>query len=1109
MKNLYLKFGICLAVTLVIILLFFNLLSFIMRPALSNEFVMPSAERIAEVEELRHPKPPPIIYQKVDYSEGKKGAWYPKGEAPILKELIAEGKLPPLNERVPTEPLVLEGVDHVHNYGGTWMRLGSNASEVYCVANRLGYAHIVRWSPMGKPIVPHVAKNFTVSDDNRVYTFELRKGMKWSDGHPYNTDDIKYNWEMEENDPMLASSPSQVYRFQGKLAKIEFLDKYNFKITFDKPNPLFLPKIAGAYGRWLCNSPAHFLKRFHPRIGDQKLIEKLQDKYGLPSAKSVYRKIKDVTNPELPRITPWIIKRPVKGSPSEAVRNPYYFVVDSAGNQLPYLDRIIFTARSSNMITLSAASGEVSMQNKKIDPSQYTLLMGNSQKEGYQLYHWTSQGRSNFTIYFNLEYKVNPDKPETKWLKKTISSKEFRRAMSISIDRQRMIDSEFNGIVEAAQLSPSRSSYFFNEEVYKSATEYDPETACKLLDNLGLSKRDSEGYRTFPDGSHMSIYFSIPTPDDAERAQFVVDDWKRVGVRVIIRVLGLHLMKRRVTAGEAEMFLSNSVIQFFPLRPCFSFAPGVDLWYEAGGMFGSKDSESLKHKAPPKDSDLYKSLKYYSEAKKYSDPAKQKIYLDKMLQIVADNVWQINIATPLPVLAIVKDGFKNVPRDLSFAWSHQSPANGGVETFCWEKEYLQKKNILEMDEAAKESIKYQIVNTTTDKVSDSSVDNYTPKGIGKLTQDAKSVKVSIALNIVKYLLIGIALLFLSMAALKHPYILRRLALMVPTLFIISILVFVVIQLPPGDYIDTKIAAMEEVGEEVDAQEIEQLKAMFFIDDSMAVRYARWMGLKWFISFDNEDRGLLQGHMGRSMRDMRVVNELIAERVILTFFISLGTLLFTWAIAFPVGIYSAVKQYSFFDYVFTVFGFLGMSIPGFISALLMMYACERFMGFTPTGLFSSEFGARPDWNWDKIIDLLKHVWIPVMIMGVAGTAGMIRVMRANLLDELKKPYVITAKAKGVRPLKLLFKYPVRMALNPFVSGIGGIFPRLVSGGAIVAIVMSLPTVGPLLLEALLVQDMYMAGSLIMFFSLLGIFGVLVSDLLLLVLDPRIRFGGGTR
>ena len=241
-------------------------------------------------------------------------------------------------------------------------------------------------------------------------------------------------------------------------------------------------------------------------------------------------------------------------------------------------------------------------------------------------------------------------------------------------------------------------------------------------------------------------------------------------------------------------------------------------------------------------------------------------------------------------------------------------------------------------------------------------------------------------------------------------------------------------------------------------------------------------------------------MGYSMETLRPVNQMVGDRIWLTMLVSLLTIVMTWAIAVPVGIYTAVKQYSLMDYILTLVAFLGMCVPGFLLVLVLM----AWTGID--GLFSAEYAMQPHWDLGKVLDMLSHIWLPVLVTGIGGSAGMIRVMRANLLDELRKPYVITARAKGVRPGKLLFKYPVRLALNPFISGIGGLFPSLISGSSIIAIVMSLPTVGPLMLAALFNQDMNMAGSMLMVLSSLAVFGTLVSDLLLMVVDPRIRIGG---
>ena len=240
-----------------------------------------------------------------------------------------------------------------------------------------------------------------------------------------------------------------------------------------------------------------------------------------------------------------------------------------------------------------------------------------------------------------------------------------------------------------------------------------------------------------------------------------------------------------------------------------------------------------------------------------------------------------------------------------------------------------------------------------------------------------------------------------------------------------------------------------------------------------------------------------------------VNDILGDRLLLTFVISVLTILFTWVVAIPIGIYSAVRRYTLGDYALTMLGFIGMSVPPFLLALVLMWASAEYFGISVSGLFSVRYAADPAWSWGKVVDLFQHVWVAVVVLGVGSTAVMVRVMRANLLDELKKPYVVAARAKGVRPLKLLLKYPVRIALNPFVSSLGALFPALISGGAIVALVLSLPTIGPMLMLALLNEDTYFAASMLMVLSVLGAVGTLLSDLLLLWLDPRIRFGGSRR
>ncbi len=327
------------------------------------------------------------------------------------------------------------------------------------------------------------------------------------------------------------------------------------------------------------------------------------------------------------------------------------------------------------------------------------------------------------------------------------------------------------------------------------------------------------------------------------------------------------------------------------------------------------------------------------------------------------------------------------------------------------------------------------------------------------------------------------------------YIVRRLLAMIPTLFLISVITFVIIQLPPGDYLTTLTANLAQSGEAADEAVLASLRAQYGLDKPLYVQYWKWIS------------GVVVGDFGQSFTLNKPVGELIWEKLGLTVAVTFVAIVFTWMVALPIGIYSATHQYKFFDHVFTLFGFIGVSTPPFSLALLLMWASFTYFHTNVGGLFSEAYIEAP-WSWAKVLDLMQHIWIPVFILSIEGTAGLIRQVRANLLDQLEMPYVITARAKGLSEWRLLLKYPVRIAINPLVSTIGWMLPQLVSGSVIVAMVLGLPMTGPMFVRALMEQDMYLAGSFVMLLSALTVVGTLISDLLLAWIDPRIRFGGRT-
>lgn len=328
------------------------------------------------------------------------------------------------------------------------------------------------------------------------------------------------------------------------------------------------------------------------------------------------------------------------------------------------------------------------------------------------------------------------------------------------------------------------------------------------------------------------------------------------------------------------------------------------------------------------------------------------------------------------------------------------------------------------------------------------------------------------------------------------YIVYRILVMIPTLLAISAIVFLIIQLPPGDYFTTYINELQSQGESVGKERLEFLRQQYGFDRSPVEQYFVWLF------------GMLRGDFGYSFEYSLPVSDVVGDRLFLSFIVSFATILFTWIVAFPIGVYSAIRQYSWGDYSLTFLGFIGLATPNFLLALVLQWLAHSYFGTSIGGLMDPDY-LEESWSIAKIGSILEHLWIPVVVIGTSGTAGMIRRLRANLLDELNKQYVVTARSKGLHPLKTLIKYPLRVALNPFISDIGNLLPQIISGAAIVSVVLSLPTTGPMLLSALQSQDMFLAGSFLMFLATLTVVGTLVSDLALAALDPRIRLTGEQR
>ena len=1089
------------------------LCAWFVQPDMSAKPPSYSQQELDAAESLRDnsvdPKDQPQLQVDVDYAEGSEATWWPRGQSPILAELVEEGALPPVAERVGPEPIVYEPVEGIGNYGGTWVRLIPSVDKLrFYMRYELGCGTLLRFSPHIYPAVPHLVRDYEISDDNRVFTFYLRK-IRWSDGHPFTADDIMFwwdawaTWQDPETGDRLGWVP-EIVKVRGVEGRIEKVDDHTVRYVFPEPNGIFLEFMTGGRGSAFQPMPAHYLRQFHPGFGDQEKIREMQEAYQLPSAVQVFKHMRELNNnPVLPTLSPWIMRTYRAGGPYTLVRNPYYYAVDTEGNQLPYLDRILFRVKSPKMVDISVVNGESSIQEAKF--TDYTDLMTQRGRNGYEVYHWYPASRSLFAIACNLNKRVEPDRPETRLKHELLNDKRFRHALSLAIDRPAVIDAEQNGFGVPSQIAPGEASVYHHEGLSKAYIDFDQAGANAFLDEIGLTQRDDEGFRTFADGSRMVFYLNVNQEQGwMGGVQMVVEYWADIGVRVLPREKSSQLYSTEnfalvpdmSTTADGSSYNAVGGGNFMPQNAWSPWGSGWGRWYWNDGLVGSPKADTPGSIAPPEGHPILDVMRLYDKASMVVSPEERQRIYEPALDIAADQLWTISIATPPPALMVVKKGLRNVPRSVVWGFIDGQNLNAAYpDQWYWEQPSYAPG---EREEVKRE---LQVITPRPPLV---------PVGVeGEIAVPEEASGLAWIGAAVGWLIVMAGVGGLLLVAVKHPYVGRRLLIMIPTLLIISVISFAIIQIPPGNYIMFYIQQLQNEGADLAAGEVEEMKEMFFLNDAVYTQYSRWMGLKWFVTFDAGDRGLLQGHLGHSMEFRKPVNDIVGDRILLTVLISLGTILFTWLLAVPIGIYSAVRQYSLGDYALTFVGFIGMCVPQFLLALVLIYWADHYFGLKVTGLFSAEYAVQPEWDWGKAVDLMQHIWLPVVVLGVGGTAGMIRVMRANLLDELKKPYVTTARAKGVRPLKLLLKYPVRLALNPFISGVGTLFPLLISGGAIVAMVLSLPTVGPLMLSALLSEDMYLAGSMLMVLSILGVVGVLVSDLLLLWLDPRIRFEGGGR
>ncbi len=612
----------------------------------------------------------PAEYEKVTE---KKIARF--SEAQELQELVKQGKLPAVEKRLPEKPLVVVPVEEVGQYGGTWRMVMLGTADTMLLVREVDYEGLVRIDPELATILPGVAENWKIGGNGRTFTFNLRKGLRWSDGEEFTADDIMFWYKDILLNKDLTPVPPTWLTSEGEVAKVEKIDKYTVRFSFKKPAGLFLPFLASGTTGIV---PSHYLKQFHPNYIAKDKLDELVKKEKLNTWLDLFNnKNNPWMNPELPVINAWKVVTPVGvGTRVSLERNPYYWKIDTAGNQLPYIDKLaVDMATNFEVMKMKALSGEIDMQSRNIGQiiSDYPMYAENKAKGGYRLIKQTHTSMNSMIIILNLNHK-DPV------LRKLFNDKRFRIALSHAINRQEIIDLVYMGIAEPWQVSPRRGTPYFYEPAAKNYIEYDPKKANQLLDEIGLTKRDKDGFRLRPDGKALEVTIEIgqDKTDWIDSCEMIKKYWQAVGIKVATKVEDRSLWQTRTAAGEHDIVVwwGDSGTGYEPLilpfwylpcnHPSSRQAPLWALWYQSGGKQGETPPPEVRHQ-----------MALYTQISTTTDPAKQRELFRQILDVQAKNLYVMGICTIPPQFIITKNNFRNVPEAYE---SGQFPTHAPVNT---------------------------------------------------------------------------------------------------------------------------------------------------------------------------------------------------------------------------------------------------------------------------------------------------------------------------------------------------------------------------------------------------------------------------------------------
>jgi len=599
-------------------------------------------------------------------------------EAPMLHARVVAGELPPVALRLPENPLVIHPPERIGPYGGTWKRLATSAVDVGIVFWRVSCERLVQWGPMGRKILPNLASSWQVDDESRTFTFRLRRGVRWSDGHPFTADDIIFWYRDVLLNPHLTPVIHPQFRRGGQVVRVRKLDDYAVQFSFKEPHVLFLQMMASSRAGGEYNPaiyPAHYLKQFHPKYVPAEVLDAKVKAAGFSFWYQLFRDRRGTRNVDLPRLSAWVVARPPPAQPAILERNPYYWKVDTRGNQLPYIDRIAVQILAPETLTLRAISGDIGMQGRHLDFSNYPLFMENRRRGGYRVLRWINSKGTRYILAPNLNHK-DPV------LRRIMADRRFRIALSVAINREELNEVVFFGIGTPRQAAPPPFSPFYSPEYAEAFTKYDPEMANRLLDEMGLDRRNGAGVRLRPDGKPLVLRIEMSTAfaANAKLYQLVADHWSAVGVKTELKLLARQLWNQRHYALIHDVAAFEGASDLNPLLdPRWLFPAGEDsyqgisyaYWFKSGGRAGEK---------PPRE--IRECMEIFRRIESTPDENERMRLFRRLIELNRRNLWIIGTVGDVPAIYVVKNTFRNVPEVAVDGSNLRSPSNTAPECYA-------------------------------------------------------------------------------------------------------------------------------------------------------------------------------------------------------------------------------------------------------------------------------------------------------------------------------------------------------------------------------------------------------------------------------------------